>query len=74
MAKTIASTAAAIQKAPTVSNQPAQAEIALRAYHIYLQRGGAPGNEFADWMQAERELLGEIAKPRRKASVKSIAA
>lgn len=74
MAKTIASTSAAAQKAPTVSNQPAQAEIALRAYQIYLQRGGAPGNEFADWMQAERELLAEIARPRHKATVKSIAA
>jgi hypothetical protein len=29
-----------------------------RAYFIYLERGGAPGNPQADWLQAERELFG----------------
>ena len=38
-------------------NKPTQEEIALRAYHIFLQRGGVPGNEFEDWMEAERQLL-----------------
>jgi len=28
----------------------------LRAYEIYLERGGLPGNELDDWLQAEREL------------------
>ena len=31
-------------------------EIRLRAYEIYLQRGGLPGNELVDWLQAEGEL------------------
>jgi Protein of unknown function (DUF2934) len=31
-------------------------EIRLRAYEIHLQRGGFPGNELDDWLQAEREL------------------
>ena len=31
-------------------------EIRLRAYEIHLQRGGFPGNEVDDWLQAEREL------------------
>jgi hypothetical protein len=31
-------------------------EIRLRAYEIHLQRGGFPGNEADDWLQAEREL------------------
>ena len=31
-------------------------EVRLRAYELYLQRGGTPGNEMADWLQAEREL------------------
>lgn len=31
-------------------------EIRLRAYDIYLQRGGQPGYELEDWLQAEREL------------------
>ena len=74
MAKTMESLSPATQKPRAETLQPAQEEIALRAYHLYLQRGGAPGNEFEDWMQAERELLGENGKPRRKATVKSAAA
>jgi hypothetical protein len=31
-------------------------EIRIRAYEIYLQRGGQAGNELEDWLQAEREL------------------
>ena len=31
-------------------------EIRNRAYEIYLQRGGQPGSELEDWLQAEREV------------------
>jgi hypothetical protein len=31
-------------------------EIRLRAHEIYLERGGLPGNELDDWLQAAREL------------------
>jgi hypothetical protein len=31
-------------------------EIRDRAYEIYVQRGGQPGYEVDDWLQAEREL------------------
>lgn len=31
----------------------------LRAYEIFVARGGEPGREVEDWMQAERELRGE---------------
>jgi hypothetical protein len=31
-------------------------QIRLRAYEIYLERGGFPGNELDDWLQAKREL------------------
>ena len=31
-------------------------DIARRAYVIYEQRGGFPGAELDDWLQAEREL------------------
>ena len=31
-------------------------EIRIRAYEIYLQRGGQTGSELEDWLQAEREL------------------
>ena len=35
---------------------PRQEEIRLRAYEVYLERGGLPGNELDDWLRAEREL------------------
>jgi Protein of unknown function (DUF2934) len=31
-------------------------EIRLRAYEIYLERDGLPGDELDDWLRAEREL------------------
>ena len=27
-----------------------------RAYEIYLERGGEPGHDLEDWLQAEREF------------------
>lgn len=36
--------------------QPTEEEITLRAYQIYLERGGAEGNPDDDWLQAERDL------------------
>jgi hypothetical protein len=73
MAKTTESPSV-MQKSRVNGNQPKQEDIALRAYYIYLQRGDTPGNETADWLQAERELLEENGSVRRKAAVKSIAA
>ena len=35
---------------------PTAEEIAHRAYEIYLSRGGVPGDDVEDWLQAEREL------------------
>ena len=35
-----------------------EVEIRTRAYEIYLQRGTQPGYELEDWLQAERELIG----------------
>ena len=66
------------RKAPAAKPAPTHDEIALRAYHIYLQRNGAPGNPFDDWKQAEQQLLAEAAatsKPRaRKSKVVPFAA
>lgn len=78
MAKTKMMETPVPQKLQASSNLPTPEEIALRAYYIYLQRAGAPGDEIADWVQAEGELMRELAeengKIKRKASVKSIAA
>jgi hypothetical protein len=38
------------------SNMPSEDEIRQRAYQRYLERGSHSGNEFDDWVEAEREL------------------
>jgi hypothetical protein len=35
---------------------PSYEEIAEAAYQRYLNRGGAHGQDFEDWVEAEREL------------------
>jgi DUF2934 family protein len=40
---------------------PTPEEIAQRAYEIFLARGGEPGHDLDDWLQAESELLREHA-------------
>jgi len=35
---------------------PSHDEIALKAYELFEQRGGEPGHEQDDWLQAERDL------------------
>lgn len=35
---------------------PSHADIATRAYELFLQRGGHHGQDFEDWLTAEREL------------------
>jgi hypothetical protein len=39
-----------------IKKVPAQEEIELRAYEIYLERGGKEGNAVDDWLAAEKEL------------------
>jgi len=53
---------------------PTHEEIALRAYQIYLERNGAPGDPHSDWLRAEAELTDARKKPTRKSKVISIAA
>jgi len=36
---------------------PTAEEIQVRAYEIYLERRGAPGNPLEDWVRAEHELV-----------------
>jgi hypothetical protein len=35
---------------------PPQAEIEFLAYQIFLERGGEPGHDLADWLEAEEQL------------------
>lgn len=56
------------KKQTNVKQMPASAptadEIAQRAYEIFLARGGEPGRDLDDWLQAESELLREHAARR----------
>ncbi len=40
---------------------PTEDDIRLRAYHRYLERGGASGGDFDDWLEAERDLKGHAS-------------
>ncbi len=74
MAKTKAATSGASKKTKKSATAPTYDEIALRAYHIYLERGCTPGDPMEDWLNAERELAEQSSKSRRKSKVVSIAA
>jgi Protein of unknown function (DUF2934) len=74
MPKSKTASAPAAKKAKKATSQPTNDEIALRAYHIYLERGSTPGDPMEDWLRAERELKELSKKPRRKSKVVLIAA
>ena len=44
-------------------NGDARDRIAVRAYELFLARGGADGGDFDDWLAAERELIGAAPQP-----------
>ena len=74
MPKTRKSSSPVVKEPRVARIRPTTEEIALRAYHIYLERGSTPGNALEDWTRAERELSENGHQPRRKAAPKSIAA
>jgi hypothetical protein len=41
-----------------IRHDPAQIEIARRAYEMFIKRGGAHGHDLEDWLAAEQELRG----------------
>jgi hypothetical protein len=42
---------------PVTKKRPSSDEIAKKAYQIFERRGGTQGNDFDDWLQAEKELM-----------------
>ena len=44
------------EAASSSANGPNEEEIRHRAYLRYLERGGGHGQDFDDWLEAEREL------------------
>jgi hypothetical protein len=71
MPKTRESTSPKVKKPPAARKHPERDEIAMRAYQIYLERGGAPGDALDDWTRAEREVLAKNGKSHRKPKPKS---
>jgi len=41
---------------PEAASDVTETDIARRAYDLYLTRGGEPGHDVDDWLQAELEL------------------
>jgi hypothetical protein len=56
----------------TASGAPTPEEIELRAYEIYIERGGAHGQDEEDWLQAESELVEKYGKPIQKAKAVAV--
>jgi hypothetical protein len=51
-------TAAGAAASQTIeSPEPSEEDIRVRAYHMYLERGGGHGADFEDWLRAREELL-----------------
>lgn len=46
-----------------MDTQPTPEQIAERAYQRYVERGGEPGREVEDWLEAERELRQSQDRP-----------
>jgi len=69
MPKAKAASAEVTKKAKNVAARPTYDDIALRAYHIYLERGCTSGDPMRDWLRAERELTESPKPSRRKAKI-----
>lgn len=74
MTKKPKSSLPAAKKSQAVKTAPTHEEIALRAYEIYLERAGAPGDALEDWTRAERELLEKSNKQSGKVGPRLVAA
>jgi uncharacterized protein (UPF0303 family) len=59
--QSLASLAADDARAKARKN-PIAADIELRAYQMFLQRGAAHGNDLDDWLTAERQVLAGLKK------------
>ena len=66
MARTNGNGSSTKSKSPSAKKLSPQQKIAQRAYEIYLERNGAPGNPLEDWVRAEHEILQETHKSPKK--------
>lgn len=69
MARSNGNGTSARSTSPSTKRLTAQQKIELRAYEIYLERNGAPGNPLEDWVRAEREILQKTRKTNKKSTL-----
>ena len=51
------------QQPPMVSSDPEfHAQVARRAYDLFERRGGDPGSEVEDWLEAERQVQEDLPR------------
>ena len=43
-----------------LSKEGIREKISLRAHELYVRRGGEPGRDLQDWVQAERDVLSPL--------------
>lgn len=68
MPKSTETAPATPRKTRSAKKAPTREEIQVRAYEIYLERNGAPGNALEDWVRAERELTQSPGSKARKSA------
>jgi hypothetical protein len=51
------------EKTESPTPESLRSRIALHACQLYRARGCADGLDLQDWLQAEREILGEVEQP-----------
>ncbi len=56
MSKRVSKTPAMGKEKQRAATQSVEEAIRRRAYQLYLERGGAPGRDVDDWLEAEREF------------------
>lgn len=49
-------TSARAIRSESMASEPSEADVRMRAYWRFLQRGGTHGMDFDDWLEAEGEL------------------
>jgi hypothetical protein len=54
--KALASTPQAVTRLKPVVPAPNGHDIAVRAYELFVERGGQHGNDWEDWFLAEQQL------------------
>jgi len=52
----------------SMSSEPSEADIRLRAYHKFLHRHGGAGSDWDDWFAAEKELRRTSGQEKRQLS------